>query len=263
MTIKKSGMITAILCGLLICASAAAEDLELSYSSLLEPMTPVTRELAVISADQDRASLDMSGDLETQKKVSMKKAMLLSMLLPGAGQYYADSKFKGQVFMGVEAAIWAGFAAYRVYGGWKKDDYQDFAAAHAGVDNSGKDDEFYDWVGFYDNREEFNQLGRLYYPDRAYLPDNASYDWQWDSPENRVEFKEMKDASKSAFRNSTFMLGLALINRVVAGIDTYRTVKSAEAKVRSLSQIGDYKFSVSPKLFGDNPRIKVTVSRKF
>jgi hypothetical protein len=185
------------------------------------------------------------------------------MLFPGAGQYYADSKFKGQVFMGAEVVIWAGFIAYQTYGNWLEDDYMDYAAANAGVDNAGKDDEFYDWVGFYDSRTEFNQYGRLYYPDRDYLPDNSEYDWQWDSPESRLEFKELKDDSKRAFRNATFMIGLAIANRVVAGIDTYRTVKSAQKKIKSLSQIGKYNFALSPKPFGDNPKIKLTVSRRF
>lgn len=244
-------------------STSSAEDISLTYSELLVPVQPVSA-LALAADDDNRKQfLDMSQNVEAGRKISMKKAMLLSFLFPGAGQYYADSKFKGQVFMGVEASIWVGFIAYRVYGGWKKDDYQDFAAAHAGVNNAGKDDEFYDWLGFYDSREEFNQFGRLYYPDRAYLADNESYYWQWDSEDNRLTFKDMKDDSKRAFRNSTFMIGLAIANRVIAGIDTYRTVKSAQARLRSLTQFGEYHFALSPRLLGDNPQVKLTVTRKF
>jgi hypothetical protein len=261
---KKNIFIAMIFCCLYAASTSQTEEIKLDYSSLLQPVT-MTESSRLVMAQNDRGGkfLDMSQSAKDQREISMKKAMLLTMLFPGAGQYYADSKFKGQVFMGVEAAIWTGFIAYRVYGGWKKDSYQDFAAAHAGVDNSGKDEEFYDWVGFYESREQFNQLGRLYYPDRPYLPDNSSYDWQWDSDENRVYFKEMKDDSKRAFRNSTFMIGLAIANRIIAGIDTYRTVKSAQAKLKSLTQVGDYKFTLSPKILGDNPSIKLTVSRKF
>jgi len=238
-----------------------AEDMAPRTPPLAAPLPPVSASLA--RGDTEPASLDMSTEESQEGQVSLKKAMILSFILPGAGQYYADSRFKGQVFMGVEAAIWSAFIGYRVYGGWKKDDYQAYAAAHAGVDNSGKNEEFYDWVGFYNNREEFNQFGRLYYPDRAYLPDNSSYDWQWQSEKDRLTFKELKDASETAFRNSTFLIGLAIANRVIAGIDTYRTVKAAQAKVRSLTQIGPYMFAVKTKVFGDNPGIKVTVTRKF
>lgn len=244
--------------------AAGGEEYGFSRLGLLTPLPPVSGTLmAAVGDNTDQGFLDLSQRAVGRRRISMRKAMLLTVLFPGAGQYYADARFKGQVFMGVEAAIWAGFIAYRVYGGWKKDDYQDYAAAHAGVDNTGKDEQFYDWIGFYNNREEYNQFGRLYYPDRPYLPDNSSYDWQWESEAHREEFKDMKDASKVAFRNSTLMIGLAIVNRVVAGIDTYRTVKSAQAKLRSLTQIGDYHVAISPKMFGDNPRIKVTVSRRF
>ncbi len=259
---KKSVILIATVYCLCLISASQAEKLNLTYSDLLIQTTPISSRLASAQGDDDRAYLDMS-QKGSEKQISMKKAMVLSMLFPGAGQYYADSKFKGQVFMGVEASIWAGFISYQVYGGWKKDDYKDFAAAHAGVDNSDKDEEFYDWVGFYENREEFNQFGRLYYPDRAYLPDNGSYDWQWDSESNRATFKEIKDQSKTALRNSTFMIGLAIANRIIAGIDTYRTVKAAKAKIKSLTQLGEYHFALSPKLFGDNPRMNLTVSRKF
>ncbi len=255
--------IIGMVCGLCLAAPGTAGDVELWYSHLLDPIPPVSGTL-MAGADQTKpTALDMSEPEVAGSKVSMKKALLLSILLPGAGQYYADAKFKGQVFMGVEAAIWTAFIAYRVYGGWKKDDYKDYAAAYAGVDNTGKSKEFYDWVGFYDSREEFNQFGRLYYPDRPYLPDVGYYDWQWQSEQHRLEFKDLKDASETAFRNSTFLIGLAIANRVIAGIDTYRTVKAAQAKMKSLTQVGDYKFSFKPKLFGDDPGFTFKVTKKF
>ena len=232
-------------------------------SSILKPLPLLTGKYPQLAAaESNQPFMDMT-HTESQRMISMKKAMLLSILLPGAGEYYAGGKFKGQVFMGVEAAIWSAFAGFRIYGGWKKDDYRSFAAAHAGVDNDGKSDEFYDWVGFYDSRDEFNEIGRLYYPERDYIIDTPAYYWQWDSETNQSRFKDIKDDSKTAFRNSTFMLGLALLNRVISGIDTYRTVKAAGQKVNSMSQFGEYKLKISPRLSGDNPGIKLALSRKF
>ncbi len=256
--------ICSLSCLLLLAAHAKSGDIKLWYTPLLNPVTPISGEVMADEDQQRPTSLDMT-ELETsdRKSISMKKALLLSILLPGAGQYYADATFKGQVFMGVEAAIWSVFIGYRVYGGWKKDDYRDYAAAYAGVDHTGKSDEFYDWLAFYDSREEFNQLGRLYYPERDYLPDNASYDWQWQSEEHRARYKKLKDDSEIAFRNSTFLIALAVANRVVAGIDTYRTVKKAQAKLASLTQFGGFKFAFKPKLWGDNPGFTVNVSKKF
>jgi hypothetical protein len=229
---------------------------------LVRPLPLVSDGLALAVADTGRAFIDMSRQ-QPERQISLQKALFLSVLLPGAGEYYAGERFRGQIFMGIEAAIWSSFAAMRVYGGWKTDDYRSYAAAHAAVDNSGKNDQFYDWIGFYNNRDEFNQLGRLYYPERAYLPDTRAYYWQWDSDVDRQQYKQIKDTAKRVFRNSTFMLGLALINRIVSGIDTYRTVTAAKRKMGSLTQFGDYKLKISPRLAGQHSSIHLVVSRKF
>jgi len=242
------------------CGSIAAQQESVVAPVALVSM-PVNNQMTS-PVSSNPSFIDMSST-SPGKEISLKKPILLSVILPGAGEYYAGAKFKGQVFMGVEAAIWSGFAAFRMYGHWKEDDYKAYAAAHAGVDNNGKEEDFYDWIGFYDSREEFNQIGRLYTTDRPYLPDTRSYYWQWDSYADRMKYKGIKDASKTAFRNSTFMIGLAVLNRLVSGIDTYRTVRAAGKKVDSISQLGDYKFKISPHLAGYNSGIKITVTRKF
>ena len=262
---KRILIFTGIL-AVLFAGAVLADDLTLPQSSWVRPLPPVSGNIVLAAGGGDRPGfIDMSGSVSgsDDARLSLKKGLILSILIPGAGQYYAGAKTRGQVFMGVEAAIWSTFIGYRVYGSWKKDDYQRIAAAHAGVDNSGKDDVYYDMVGFYSSREEYNQFGRLYYPDRPYYADNDSYFWQWDSESQRLHYKQLKDDSKTALRNSTFMLGLALANRVVSAIDTYRTIRSANKKLNSIGQLGEYRLKVAPKLFGENPRVMLTLSRKF
>jgi hypothetical protein len=249
---------------LIFAGNCLAADFSFKSSSVLKPFPPVSNQFLVSGpSDTGKTFLDLSQPESEKSKLSMKKALFLSILIPGAGEYYAGSKFKGQVFLGVEAAIWSSFIAYRVYGGWKEDDYMSLASAYGGVNTSGKDDVFYDMIGFYDNRSEYNQFGRLYHPDRPYFPDTDDFNWQWDSEERRLKYKELKDQAKTAFRNSTFLIGMAIANRVVSAIDTYRTVKSAKKKVRSLTQFGEYHMKIAPKIFGSNPEIKLSFTRKF
>ncbi|MEZ5358460.1 MAG: hypothetical protein R3F48_06470 [Candidatus Zixiibacteriota bacterium] len=262
---KKTTLIIGLLCCLMGVQAFADSCFSLRQSTVFKPIPPMSGAIGYMANSNDRPGfIDMSGGSSSSNEgpLSLKKGLILSLLVPGAGEYYAGAKVKGQVFMGVEAAIWGGFIAYRVYGGWKKDDYRRLATAYAGVDHDGKDDVFYDMVGFYGSREEYNLYGRLYYPDRPYYPDNNSYYWQWDSDSHRQEYKRLKDDSKTAFRNSTFLLGFALVNRVVSAIDTYRTIKSANRKLKSISQIGEYRINVSPKLFGENPSVSLTISRE-
>jgi hypothetical protein len=242
--------------------AAFCGEIDLHYSEILNSRRGDVEFVQVRNSQQDRAFIDVSEGEQTGGP-STTKAMLLTFLLPGAGQYYAGATTRGQVFMGVEAAIWAGFAAYRIYGGWKEDDYKAYAATYAGVDNSGKSDNFYDYVGFYNSREEYNQFSRLYTPSNPYYPDTPTYDWNWQSDVQREEFRDIRNSSKTAFRNSTFMIGLAIANRVVAGIDTYRIVKKAKSKTRLASQFGAYKIKFKPRPFSADPSVTISISRKF
>ena len=83
-------------------------------------------------------------ELETQaRSFSKTKAVLLSLILPGAGHYYIGEKGRAEAFMGAEAVAWAGVLAFHTYGQWKEDDYSRYAEEHAGIDPAGKDDNFF------------------------------------------------------------------------------------------------------------------------
>ncbi|MFQ6008301.1 MAG: hypothetical protein ACE5K8_05040 [Candidatus Zixiibacteriota bacterium] len=181
---------------------------------------------------------------------SVFKAGLYSALLPGAGQYYLDRKSKARVFFTVEALSWIGFAAFRTYGGWKKDDFIRFANDRAGADLWNKDDEFLDMVGFYNDIDEYNSLGRIYDPDRSYLEDNESNHWRWQSESDRAIYRHLKNQSREAYRRSEFMIGLAVLNRVISIIDVIRDAKRSQRKIDT-SEFGSndkirYRFEIDP-----------------
>ncbi|MDK9700968.1 MAG: DUF5683 domain-containing protein [bacterium] len=62
--------------------------------------------------------------------LNMGKAVLLSAILPGAGQFYAGQKWKGYTFMGVEVALWALAISYTMQGNDKDDEFKKFADAN-------------------------------------------------------------------------------------------------------------------------------------
>ncbi|OGC91005.1 MAG: hypothetical protein A2W25_07970 [candidate division Zixibacteria bacterium RBG_16_53_22] len=156
-------------------------------------------------------------------------ALGLSFVLPGAGQYYTENKSKTIIFGGAEAMIWGGFFGLRQYGGWKKDDYRAWAAFHAGADVNDKPDIYYEKLTYYDNLNEYNQLAPLYDGDEATLfPATRDYYWNWDSDGSRDHYRSLRNQSKNAYRRSLFLLGAALINRVLAGIDAYRAASYYE-----------------------------------
>jgi hypothetical protein len=61
------------------------------------------------------------------KGKSTKRGFLYSLILPGAGEFYAGSKIKAVLFVGLEAAFWTGYFTNHKKGKDKEDQYIDFA----------------------------------------------------------------------------------------------------------------------------------------
>ncbi len=163
------------------------------------------------------------------KRKSKFKALGLSLLLPGAGQYYTENKTKMIIFGSAEALIWTSFFGLRTYGKWKKDDYKGWAAVHAGASIAGKSDLFFEKLTYYNNLNEYNQLELVYEgPDAQLFPTTASYWWNWDSQANRDYYRSLRNQSKNAYRRSLFLVAGAVINRVLSGIDAYRSASAMD-----------------------------------
>jgi hypothetical protein len=205
------------------------------------------------------------GQRQITRKISTTKAVVMSLLIPGAGQYYIEQEGKGQIFLGAEVAIWLGYFGFRTYGHWKEDDYRNYAIKYAGIDPEGKDEAFYRNLIFYDSREQYNREGRIINVGAPYYPDIPEYDWYWESSQAREEYRSIRNASETAFRKATFMLGVAVFNRIVAGIDAFRSARKVSQRQEDEDFFTrnniDIDFDSNP--FGDNPRVALTVTHKF
>ncbi len=191
---------------------------------------------------------------EKSGKKSGLKAGFLSLMLPGAGEYYLGNKSKAAVFLGAEAVIWSGYLAFHTYGGWLEDDYKSYAAEHADANISGKDSKFFDRMQFYESRDWYNEIEGLRYGE-AY-PYTDFYYWQWDSQVSRMKYREIRNNSKSAFRNATFMIGVSVLNRVVSFVDALRLAKKLN-KAENFEIFGGWRFDYNASPFGSNPRASV------
>lgn len=172
------------------------------------------------------------------KGKSRTKAMLLSLAVPGAGEYYLGYKGKARGFFAAEAASWLGFASFRLYGGWKKDDYQRLARERAGAQLEGKSEAFLDLVGFYEDIDQYNSLGRVSDPERPYLPDTPENHWRWQSVEDQAAYRGIKNRSKEAFRRSEFLIGAMVLGRVVSVIDVFRFCKTSSEEAGTDDEFG-------------------------
>lgn len=212
------------------------------------------------SKDEDRFDQESDGN----KKKSVVKAALYSAIVPGWGEYYVGHRGKARLFFTVEALSWIGHIAFSTYGNWKKDDFIRFANDRAGADLWGKDDDFLDMVGFYDDIDEYNSFGRVFDPDRAFLTDNASNHWRWQSRSDKEIYRHLKNQSREAFRRADFMIGLAVLNRVVSIIDAVRDARRSQRTLDASFSVSEkirYRFEVDP--FSGHRQVSFTLFTPF
>ena len=254
---------TGIIVTLLLIVSIPIQAIELSK-------TPIQTELQnsiLLAADNwdvdNKNNANIQNANGKQKKSSL-KAGLYSALLPGLGEHYAGNKTKSKVFFAIEATTWLSYFAFHAYGDWKKDDAIRYASSNAGASLEDKDDEFYDWVGFYDSSENFNSLGRVSDPERDYLNSAEGY-WQWSSDAERETFRSYKNSSRSAYDRSNFMIMAAITSRIISIIDAVRDVKRYNNKQENIdiskNNSFNYKFSINP--LSENNQFSVTLLTPF
>ena len=77
----------------------------------------------------------------------------------------------------------------------------------------------------------------------------------------------MRNNSKNDFRKAVFMVGVAVANRILASIDTYRIARKIKSQLSGsdLAKVNEekIKLNINANPFGDNPEINLTLSRLF
>lgn len=218
---------------------------------------------AVREASEPLAPLyrpDLRDEIDIEGLRSPWQALGLSLLLPGTGQIYGGAPGRGRVFLGTEVSIWGMALAFNRWSAWKSDDAVDFAVEHAELRPDGKDDTFLENLEFYDSRDEYNRAGRIVDPTRPFLPEIEETNWQWDSFENRRSYRDLRNAADAAGRNATFMIYVAVLNRVVSAVDAFRVVRKNNARARDESSL---KLSMNPRFSFSNPGLKLNARLRF
>ena len=237
-----------------VITTSAAEAVELKKTPLQDKLasniSSFYNEQIFAGLDEFENEINSQRSSDNTEKKSIVKAALYSALLPGLGEYYVGNRRKARVFFAVEATAWIGYLSNRVYGNWKEDDLIRFASEYADANLEGKSQEFQDWVGFYDDIDQFNSLGRVQDQDRPYLVDNSENHWRWQSDEDKANYRNLKNSSREAFRRANFLVGLAVVNRIISIIDAVRDAKRSNSEIKDadFSLVGKikYRFKIHP-----------------
>lgn len=168
------------------------------------------------------------------------RILLRSLTVPGWGQATMGHRRSAGVFAVAEAGVWGAFTAFRIQENLRTQNYQRTARFGAGIDLSGRDEEFLRIVGAFASSEEYNLLVVSRDAANQYLEDPSNPDiegyrryiaehslggkdaWAWDGFDSFRRYSaQRKDAQRAALRANT-ALGIAIANRIVSALHAMR-----------------------------------------
>ena len=172
--------------------------------------------------------------LDGKPTKSVVLAIAYSLVLPGLGDVYAENFGTGKYFMGADAGLWLAYGGVRVYGLWLKDDAKTLAVQGASANFDGKDDKFEvnlgnfaDVLSYNDAKLRNREFTLLYDP-------KSSFAWQWSSDADRLHYKDLRNRGEASLKNSQFVLGALILNRVIAAFSAARSVSAYNRSVQTL-----------------------------
>ena len=189
---------------------------------------------------------------------SVVRAFFYSFLVPGLGQKYVNNIGSARYFIATEAVMFGLAAGHELYSDWLEEDYQAFAAVHAGIDPAGKSKNYFIEISRFNSIYIFNKNMRLNRDFQSVIPETPENIWVWDSKENRLKFHDKRvDADRMQNRTIYFYTGIFL-NHVVSGI--HAAIKAKRYNGQSGESNFNVKFLTTNPV---NPTHKLVLSFRF
>jgi hypothetical protein len=220
----------------------------------------IQRDLFASDLRPESAIQDMMPASEGKKSVGL--AVLYSLALPGMGELYADGFSSGKYFLIAEAVLWLGYTGADLYGNALRDDARTFSEIHAGVNPTGKDDQFFIDIGNFLSVDAYNDK-HLRDRDVENLYDPlAGYAWTWESDAARTTYKDERIKSENFYNSRKFIGAAILINHIASAINAARAAISHNSTVGEV--LGDLRVSADVMGTAAHPHgVRVNFTRSF
>ncbi|HEX7878142.1 MAG TPA: hypothetical protein VF720_01955 [Candidatus Eisenbacteria bacterium] len=189
-------------------------------------------------------------------------AGFLSLVVPGAGQFYNGSR-SGWLFLGLETAGWITYASARDTGHDIEEQYKRYADGHWTFERY-RDPTFEDCPpeGHSDGGVQDSTLVFLYETRRDdYYEDIGKldiYSCGWDSQANREIYREMRNDSNDFLRLSRTAGTMIFLNHLVSAVLAARGAAKHNARLPGGAELG---FHMTPSI--TDPGATLIVSRRF
>ncbi|MBX7150793.1 hypothetical protein K1X84_04090 [bacterium] len=193
------------------------------------------------------AQNDLTQDVTVKSK---KKALLLSLLVPGVGELYLNNWQlrewqSGKYFFASEALLWAGHFYFQSYSHWSRSDAEALAAAHANVNwKTSKPSGYFSVIGKFTDIYAFNDIQRRFFGPEAVYEENTANFWQWDNETNQNRFEDKRLESRNYKRYSQFVVYGVVVNHVLSAINAVRMYNKRQKlsgynfRIESIPSIG-------------------------
>jgi len=170
---------------------------------------------------------------------STKKAMLLSAISPGMGQFYTKNYTKGAIFFMADVSIWFALARFNYEEDLAVDKYRTYALNVGGVE-AVPSKEYYQTIQKYQSSDVYNlnveRFARDYYlimnndpvGYEQYLQNNLvpeEYTWDWKNAKNLSTYQNLRRDKQDLEIYSNFAIAAVIINRVISVIDAVKSTK--------------------------------------
>jgi len=178
-------------------------------------------------------------DIYAFKPKNTRLAFFYSMLIPGAGEFYAGSKIKPLLFLGLEASLWSGYFVYHGKGNDKEDEFKAYGDLHYNRDlydtwwnslDSTDQNQFSHRLPDEKNHEYYENIGK--YNQFAVGWEDAGVDPSQFDPTNpppspyRESYLDTRDESNTMFSRARTFTVCVLVNHVLSGFDAAFTARS-------------------------------------
>jgi len=179
-------------------------------------------------------------------KKNIGKAMLMSLVFPGAGEYYMGHHTMGKFLMGVDLGLWTAYWGSTHLEGNKIDDYRNLARQHAEVGNGKYNSTFWIQVGNHMNVYVNNEQELIERNLDGVFTDTDRYYWSWDNADNLNRYNQLRiDANNMQKFSDKMVMGL-FINRLISVVNVLRIHKmnqSNNPSEHSMNWNLDYHYS--------------------
>lgn len=197
--------------------------------------------------------------LSEKEEKSKTLAFLLSLMVPGLGEYYLNRFDLGKYFLIAEGGLWLSLYGFDYYGKIQRNNYINYAKVTGNVNSVGKDETYWSVIGSYMNIYDYNNQKLLNRQFSAMYDENTHY-WFWNSNEDRKKYRNIWFSSESAFNNRQFPISLIIINHIASAINAAIVAKNYneslnERSVRLFPQFGFDQFY--------NPQLKISLQKNF